>query len=162
MPRIFLDVAHPEKETPAEKVTGGELEKKTEKIAEKIVERVVEKRAERPPAKVLEKRMETISEREAWSEATWRGTNARAPQEKVVEKTAESDADQPFREMGARVRRWGEPVELGPMDAAERKAIEDFFARDREVEAVPASEGCDSKGLQPMRLQIRAARPPRS
>ncbi len=154
MPRIFLDVAHPEQEASAEKVTDNK--------SEKIVERVMEKRAEPTPEKVREKRAEAIVEKmvdkATEGEVTWRGMNARV-QEKVTEKTAENEADQPLREMGARVRRWGESVELGPMDAAERKALQDFFARDREVEAVPASEGCDSKGMQPMRLQIRAARP---
>ncbi len=35
-----------------------------------------------------------------------------------------------------KVRRWGEPLDLGPMSAEERQSVQDYFARDREIEAV--------------------------
>ena len=51
-----------------------------------------------------------------------------------------------------KVRRWGEPVELGAMNAEDRKIIEELFAEDQEMEVAKLGLKEDS-GLQKMVLQ---------
>ncbi len=53
------------------------------------------------------------------------------------------------------VRRWGEATELGPMNAHDRKAVQDMFANDQELEVVSLEPGEDSAGAQKMRLQLK-------
>ncbi|MCC7517766.1 MAG: hypothetical protein IT578_01125 [Verrucomicrobiae bacterium] len=63
-----------------------------------------------------------------------------------------------LQDFAERVRRWGDPVDLGALDATERQAAVDAFARDRELEVVPAAAAPNAAGLQPMRLQLRSSR----
>lgn len=56
------------------------------------------------------------------------------------------------------VRRWGNPVDLGLLNEAERQEVIDAFARDREIEVVPVTPAPSASGLQPMRLQVRGGR----
>ncbi len=53
-----------------------------------------------------------------------------------------------------KVRRWGEPVELGAMNAEDRKIIEELFAEDQEMEVAKLGLKEDS-GLQKMVLQLK-------
>jgi len=53
------------------------------------------------------------------------------------------------------VRRWGESAELGPMNAHDRKAVQDMFANDQEIEVVSLESREDSTGAQKMRLQLK-------
>lgn len=53
------------------------------------------------------------------------------------------------------VRRWGEAKDLGALNAADRKALQDMLARDRELEIVPLDGREDASGFQKMRLQVK-------
>lgn len=50
-----------------------------------------------------------------------------------------------------KVRRWGDPVDLGPMSAEERDSAQSQLARDREVEAILV----ETKSGPQIRLQVR-------
>ena len=60
---------------------------------------------------------------------------------------AKSKADQ--------VRRWGESVELGSFKAEDCKILQDFFARDKELEVVTTSSRPSESGMQTLRIQLR-------
>ena len=55
--------------------------------------------------------------------------------------------------LAERVRRWGEPLELGPIHAVDRKAIQEVFAKDRELEVIAMDPNLDP--TKPQRVQIR-------
>ncbi len=55
--------------------------------------------------------------------------------------------------LAERVRRWGEPLELGPIHAVDRKAIQEIFAKDRELEVTALDPNMDPS--KPQRVQIR-------
>ncbi len=55
------------------------------------------------------------------------------------------------------VRRWGEPADLGPMNAFDCQAVQAVLARDRELEIVSASDRMDANGMQSMRIQLKRA-----
>jgi spoIIIJ-associated protein len=76
-----------------------------------------------------------------------------APEDKEVAQISE-----PLRTLAEHVRRWGNPADLGSLNAVERQAAIDAFARDRELEVVPVSPAPNGNGLQPMRLQLRGER----
>lgn len=76
-----------------------------------------------------------------------------APEDKVAAQISE-----PLRELAEHVRRWGDPAELGSLNAVERQAAIDAFARDRELEVVPVTPVPNGNDLQPMRLQLRKGR----
>lgn len=56
-------------------------------------------------------------------------------------------------EAANRVRRWGDPVHIGPFSAFERRIIHQHFANDYELEAV--SEDGDEAGRKRMTIRIR-------
>jgi spoIIIJ-associated protein len=56
-------------------------------------------------------------------------------------------------EAANRVRRWGDPVQIGPFGPAERRAVHEHFATDVEIEAV--SDAGDDTGKKTMTLRIR-------
>ena len=56
-----------------------------------------------------------------------------------------------------RVRRWGEPVEVGPFSAFDRRIIHHHFASDPELEAV--SEEADDGGRKKMVIRVRPPPP---
>ncbi|MCX7887482.1 MAG: KH domain-containing protein [Verrucomicrobiae bacterium] len=73
------------------------------------------------------------------------------------ERYRERERDQLIRkalEAAEKVRRWGEPVTIGPFTAFERRIIHRYIARDPELEAV--SEGKDDKGRKRMIIRPRA------
>jgi len=63
------------------------------------------------------------------------------------------DVNEKAKEAGEKVRRWGEPVEIGPYSTAERQAIQEFFKSDREIEAV--SEDGDETAAKKLTLRIK-------
>ena len=56
-------------------------------------------------------------------------------------------------EAADRVRRWGDPVHIGPFSAFERRVIHQHFANDYELEAI--SEEGDEAGRKRMTIRIR-------
>ena len=58
---------------------------------------------------------------------------------------AQSSADQ--------VRRWGNPVEWGSLNPADRKAVQEMFAKDREIEVVNLEPNTDP--AKPHRIQLQ-------
>ena len=52
-----------------------------------------------------------------------------------------------------KVRRWGEPVEIGPFSPFDRRVIHHHFANDPELEAV--SEEADDGGRKKMIIRVR-------
>lgn len=52
-----------------------------------------------------------------------------------------------------RVRRWGEPVVIGPFNPADRETIQRYLEHDPELEAV--SETGDDEGLKKMQIRVR-------
>jgi spoIIIJ-associated protein len=57
------------------------------------------------------------------------------------------------REAAEKVRRWGEPVEVGPLGPTDRRAIQEHFAADPEIEAV--CESGDDAGLKKLTLRLK-------
>ncbi len=57
------------------------------------------------------------------------------------------------REAADKVRRWGEPVDIGPLNAFDRRVIHQSFADDKELEAV--SEDEQGSGLKRMTIRLR-------
>ena len=57
------------------------------------------------------------------------------------------------REAGDKVRRWGDPVPIGPLGAFERRVIHQHFDTDRELEAV--SESGDDAGKKKITIRLR-------
>jgi spoIIIJ-associated protein len=53
-----------------------------------------------------------------------------------------------------RVRRWGEPVVIGPFNSQDRQTIHRYLERDPELEAI--SEGGDEAGQKKMQIRVRA------
>lgn len=53
-----------------------------------------------------------------------------------------------------KVRRWGEPVHVGPYSALDRRVIHQHFANDPEIEAVSESE--EGEGLKQMTIRLKA------
>jgi spoIIIJ-associated protein len=51
------------------------------------------------------------------------------------------------------VRRWGDPVHIGPFAAFDRRIIHQHFARDYEIEAI--SEEGDEAGRKKMTIRVR-------
>jgi len=54
-----------------------------------------------------------------------------------------------------KVRRWGDPVEIGPIHAADRQVLVDFFAKDRELEIVSLEPDADPSKTQKLQLRLR-------
>ena len=76
----------------------------------------------------------------------------------VPEDKAAAQISEPLRGFAEHVRRWGDPADLGSLNAVERQAAIDAFARDRELEVVPVTPAPNANDLQPMRLQLRGGR----
>ena len=57
------------------------------------------------------------------------------------------------QEAAEKVRRWGEPVVVGPFGATDRRAIQDHFAADAELEAIP--EAGDEAGMKKLTLRLK-------
>ena len=53
-----------------------------------------------------------------------------------------------------RVRRWGDPVRIGPFSAFDRRVIHLHMEKDRELEAVSEGEG-DEGGMKKMIIRVR-------
>jgi spoIIIJ-associated protein len=66
---------------------------------------------------------------------------------------ANDDLVQRALEAADRVRRWGDPVHIGPFSAFERRTIHQHFARDYELEAI--SEEGDEAGRKKMTIRVR-------
>jgi spoIIIJ-associated protein len=58
-------------------------------------------------------------------------------------------------EAAERVRRWGDPVKIGPFGAFDRRIIHQYIQKDAELEAV--SEGEEDGGRKKMILRVRKA-----
>ncbi len=58
---------------------------------------------------------------------------------------------------GEKVRRWGDPVRIGPFNPFERRVIHQRMARESELEVV--SEGGESEGMKHMIIRIRETPP---
>lgn len=75
------------------------------------------------------------------------------PQEQVV-----SELISRARAVAEKVRRWGDPMEVGLFNAVDRESIQNFFARDPELEAVSLDPQADP--ARPQRLQLRVKQKP--
>ena len=76
-----------------------------------------------------------------------------APQDKAVEELIART-----QSAAEKVRRWGDPLEIGLFNAADRETIQNFFARDRELEAVSLDPQIDP--VKPQRIQLRIKQKP--
>ena len=65
------------------------------------------------------------------------------------------DIIQEAQRAAEKVRRWGEPVEIGPFSPFDRRVIHRHFAEDRELEAF--SEENDDRGRKMMLIRLRQA-----
>jgi spoIIIJ-associated protein len=59
------------------------------------------------------------------------------------------------KEVVAKVRRWGEPADTELMSETDRKTVQDFYSRDRELDVVAIQSKDDRNGMQRLRIQIR-------
>ena len=57
-------------------------------------------------------------------------------------------------EAADRVRRWGDPVKIGPFSAFDRRVIHLHMEKDRELEAISEGEG-DEGGMKKMLIRVR-------
>ena len=57
-------------------------------------------------------------------------------------------------EAADRVRRWGDPVKIGPFSAFDRRVIHLHMEKDRELEAISEGEG-DEGGMKRMVIRVR-------
>ena len=57
-------------------------------------------------------------------------------------------------EAADKVRRWGDPVKIGPFSAFDRRVIHLHMEKDRELEAVSEGEG-DEGGMKKMLIRVR-------
>jgi len=84
---------------------------------------------------------------------------AEKPEKTGEQKTDEQNADNPFIErikgFADQVHRWGEPVDLGPLNAADRQAVEKLFIRDPEIEAINLDSNADPAKSQRIQLRVR-------
>ncbi|MBI4027511.1 MAG: KH domain-containing protein [Verrucomicrobia bacterium] len=76
--------------------------------------------------------------------------NGGQPQE-----TASNEILDRVRSLAAQVRRWGEAANVAPLNAADRKAVEEMFARDHELEVVPIETRGGNPEMQKMRIQLK-------
>jgi spoIIIJ-associated protein len=65
------------------------------------------------------------------------------------------EAVERVKSMADQVRRWGEAVDTEPMTPADRKVVEEFYSRDKELAVVPIQSKEDGRGLQRMRIQLK-------
>ncbi len=73
------------------------------------------------------------------------------PDEKLIQRV---------KEIAAQVHRWGDPVELGTLNTAERKIVQEQVAMDRELEAVSLEPAADPSRPQKMQLRVREKNAP--
>ncbi len=64
------------------------------------------------------------------------------------------DVLQKVLEAADKVRRWGEPLHIGPYSAFDRRVIHQHFASDPEIEAVSESE--EGPGMKRMTIRLKA------
>ena len=57
-------------------------------------------------------------------------------------------------EAADKVRRWGDPVKIGPFSAFDRRVIHLHMEKDRELEAISEGEG-DEGGMKKMVIRVR-------
>ena len=72
-----------------------------------------------------------------------------------VEPRADEKLIQRVKEIAAQVHRWGEPVALGTLNAAERQIVQDVVAKDPELEAVSLEPAADPSRPQKMQLRVK-------
>lgn len=76
----------------------------------------------------------------------------------------ETEPDQPThnelskraRGLASQVQRWGEPADLGLLNAEDCKTVHEMFSKDREIEVIEVNSKVDAAGMQRIRLQLKS------
>jgi spoIIIJ-associated protein len=71
-----------------------------------------------------------------------------------VEET-QSEVIQRVKSVVDQVRRWGEAAETEPLSTLERKSVEDYYAKDKELEVITIQSKEDSGGMQRLRIKLK-------
>lgn len=109
------------------------------------------------PGRLIGKHGQTLSQLQFLLNRILQRLHPEAPRVIVdCERYRERLRDQVVRqavEAAEKVRRWGEPVTIGPFSAFDRRIIHLHVQRDSEMEAV--SEGEESEGVKKITLRIK-------
>ncbi len=154
-PRVFLDVDDP---------PGSE--KKTEKKMESPPRMEKEKpsvREEREPPLFRKERERTESRGEKGWQPVVLSTpppvapvpKAEVPEVPLVPREALHGVIAQAEAVANQVRRWGDPMELGAMNAEDRRLVEEYFRKDRELEAVVVEAKGGPADMRKIRIQVK-------
>ena len=110
------------------------------------------------PGRLIGKHGQTLSQLQFLLNRILQRGNPDAPRVTVdCERYRERQRDDILKkvvEAADKVRRWGDPVRIGPFNAFDRRLIHMHMEKDRELEAVSEGEG-DEAGMKKMIIRIR-------
>ena len=110
------------------------------------------------PGRLIGKHGQTLSQLQFLLNRILQRANPDAPRVTVdCERYRERQRDDILKRVvdaADRVRRWGDPVKIGPFSAFDRRVIHLHMEKDRELEAVSEGEG-DEGGMKRMVIRVR-------
>ena len=110
------------------------------------------------PGRLIGKHGQTLSQLQFLLNRILQRMNPDAPRVTVdCERYRERQRDDILKkvvEAADQVRRWGDPVKIGPFSAFDRRVIHLHMEKDRELEAVSEGDG-DEAGMKKMLIRVR-------
>jgi len=110
------------------------------------------------PGRLIGKHGQTLSQLQFLLNRILQRMNPDAPRVTVdCERYRERQRDDILKkvvEAADKVRRWGDPVKIGPFSAFDRRVIHLHMEKDRELEAVSEGDG-DEAGMKRMVIRVR-------
>ena len=110
------------------------------------------------PGRLIGKHGQTLSQLQFLLNRILQRMNSDAPRVTVdCERYRERQRDDILKkvvEAADKVRRWGDPVRIGPFTAFDRRVIHLHMEKDRELEALSEGEG-DEGGMKKMVIRVR-------
>lgn len=110
------------------------------------------------PGRLIGKHGQTLSQLQFLLNRILQRAHPDAPRVTVdCERYRERQHDDVLKKVAAAadgVRRWGDPVKIGPFSAFDRRVIHLHMEKDRELEAVSEGEG-DEAGMKKMIIRVR-------
>ena len=110
------------------------------------------------PGRLIGKHGQTLSQLQFLLNRILQRMNPDAPRVTVdCERYRERQRDDILKkvvEAADKVRRWGDPVKIGPFSAFDRRVIHLHMEKDRELEAVSEGDG-DEGGMKKMLIRVR-------
>jgi spoIIIJ-associated protein len=110
------------------------------------------------PGRLIGKHGQTLSQLQFLLNRILQRMNPDAPRVTVdCERYRERQRDDILKkvvEAADKVRRWGDPVKIGPFGAFDRRVIHLHMEKDRELEAISEGDG-DEAGMKKMLIRVR-------